>query len=233
MYIQKLLMEYKNKKNMVTNPYQYMKVSMLIFLWVLSIFPCSAQKPIMHTPKENNDGLSSTSSTNRTIRDLLYYPFGFINPNRSQSKMIEMVDRQFGSHQIVKTGFMRVPCIVVGRETGYNYKYKNQQIVTAICEHVESTNDVYGYFYLWSFETKTDAVAFAKGMVADIANLGIRLKIVNTDHFYYDASRYNLKQFEHITVCAFNAEEKDFPEMIELPKHCVMLEICDPGRKYW
>ena len=84
----------------------------------------------------------------------------------SQEKMAQLVDEQFGGHQIVKTGFMRVPCIVVTSSDGYDYKYKNHPICMAICEHVKNDPDVYGYWYVFKFDSKTEAKSFAKKMVA-------------------------------------------------------------------
>lgn len=203
--------------------------TIIAFIGQTNLCLLNAQKPITHTVNTIQNGLTPPSDENRTIYDLLNYPFGFINYNTSQSKMIEQLDSKFGMHKIVKSGFMRVPCVVVDKVNGYNYKYAGKAIEIAMCEHVKDDPDVYGYWYIWSFESKESAIAFAKKMVTDIGKLGIKLIVQKNDG--YNAAKYNLKKFEHIGVTA--GEGKDFPENINMPKFAVCLEICDPGRKCW
>lgn len=110
---------------------------------------------------------TSITTRNRSIRDLLYFPYGCL-PKEIDTKeeAQDALSSYFGLYEVIN-----VFCIGLHRNLHFNYSYKNVPIGVSFTDWNE--NNHWFRFYL---KTREEADKFYNSLIKDVINVGIPLK---------------------------------------------------------
>lgn len=159
------------------------KKKMSVLLWVLTMITpveSCAQQAITHggkkppvKPMTNVSKLeapsvpSPVSEKNRTIKDLLYFPYGCLsNDINNKEKAKEELKTKFGSYEAVNN-------LYIGLHRNQNFDFSYNGIPIGL-SYVDWFDD--RHWYLFYFNTVADANNFFSIITRDIINAGIPLK---------------------------------------------------------
>ena len=108
----------------------------------------------------------------RTIKDLLYFPYGCLSDNISSSEEAkEQLTEAFGSYEKVNGVYYGLHI-----NDTYDYTYRGAPIGLCYADWFDNR-----HWYLFYFDSKADADRFYANTVSDIKNVGIPL---TTDKIY-------------------------------------------------
>ncbi len=122
---------------------------------------------------------TSITSKNRTIRDLLYFPYGCLPKEiDTKEKAQEALSSNFGSYEVIN-----VFGIGLHKNKHFDYAYKGATLGVSYISWSENEN-----WYRFYLKTKAEADKFYNVLVEDIIKAGVPLK---KDKVYGDFSNRN------------------------------------------